>query len=179
LIKKSKSTTFVVGEKVLLWDFAHVDKGKHSKFQKLWLGPYIIASIIGNNSYLLKDEDGWLFSYTTNGSHLKHYVESMVKIFILYLQCFLCIFDFGLYSVFLVCILIFYFLFIYLSFIYEDLVKQLDGQVTLLFIGLQNFCKFDLNDEEYKQQKINRLYFLCLQCYLLSTLNQLNYLAAI
>jgi hypothetical protein len=60
---------------VLLWDSAHTDKGKHSKFQKLWLGPYKIASVIGNNSYLLKDMEERLFSYTTNGSHLKHYVE--------------------------------------------------------------------------------------------------------
>jgi hypothetical protein len=59
----------------LLWDYAHADKSKHSKFQKLWLGPYTVASVIINNSYLLKDEDGRLFSYTTNGSHLKHYVE--------------------------------------------------------------------------------------------------------
>jgi hypothetical protein len=43
---------------VLLWDFAHVDKGKHSKIHQLWLDPYIITSIIGNNSYLLKDKDG-------------------------------------------------------------------------------------------------------------------------
>jgi hypothetical protein len=42
-------------DKVFLWDVAHVEKGKHSKFQKLWLGPYKIASIIGNNSYFLKD----------------------------------------------------------------------------------------------------------------------------
>jgi hypothetical protein len=56
--KREKSTTFAADEKVLLWDSAHVDKGKHSKFQKLWLGPYIIASVVGNNSYLLKDTDG-------------------------------------------------------------------------------------------------------------------------
>jgi hypothetical protein len=73
--KRAKSTTFATDEKVLLWDSAHADKGKHSKFQKLWLGPYIITFVVGNNSYLLKDEDGQLFSYTTNGSHLKHYVE--------------------------------------------------------------------------------------------------------
>jgi hypothetical protein len=73
--KKAKSTTFAIGEKVLLWDSAHADKGKHSKFHKLWLGPYIITYVVGNNSYLLKDKDGRLFSYTTNGSHLKHYVE--------------------------------------------------------------------------------------------------------
>jgi transposase InsO family protein len=40
--KKAKSTYFEVDEKVLLWNFAHADRGKHSKFQKLWLGPYKI-----------------------------------------------------------------------------------------------------------------------------------------
>jgi hypothetical protein len=60
---------------VLLWDFAHVDKDKHSKFQKLWLGLYIIAYVFRINSYLLKDEDGQLLSYTVNDSHLKQYVE--------------------------------------------------------------------------------------------------------
>jgi len=42
---------------------------------QLLLSPYIITSIVGNNSYLLKDMDGQLFSYTTNGSHVNHYVE--------------------------------------------------------------------------------------------------------
>jgi len=73
--KRDTSTTFATDEKVLLWDYAHVDKGKHSKFHKLWLGPYIIAFVIGNNSYLLKDTYERLFSYRTNGSHMKHYVE--------------------------------------------------------------------------------------------------------
>jgi hypothetical protein len=60
---------------VLLWDFDHVDKGKHSKFQKLSLGPYKIPSVIGNDSYLLNDTKERLFSFTTNVSHLKNYVE--------------------------------------------------------------------------------------------------------
>jgi len=30
--KREKSTTFVVDEKVLLWDSVHADKGKHLKF---------------------------------------------------------------------------------------------------------------------------------------------------
>jgi hypothetical protein len=30
--KREKSTTFVADEKVLIWDSAHVDKGKHTKF---------------------------------------------------------------------------------------------------------------------------------------------------
>lgn len=40
--RKSKNTTFQVGQKVLLWDSAHADKGKHNKLQKLWIGPYVI-----------------------------------------------------------------------------------------------------------------------------------------
>jgi hypothetical protein len=56
--KKSKSTSFEADEKVLLWDSAHADRGKHSKFQIFWLGPYKITYVIGNNSYLLKDMDG-------------------------------------------------------------------------------------------------------------------------
>ena len=31
---------FEVGDLVLKWDKAHEEKGKHSKFQKLWLGPF-------------------------------------------------------------------------------------------------------------------------------------------
>jgi hypothetical protein len=60
---------------VLFWDVAHDENGNHSKFQKLWLGPYKIIYVIGNNSYLLKDMEDNFFSFTTNGSHLKHYVE--------------------------------------------------------------------------------------------------------
>ena len=38
---------FQVGDLVLKWDKPHEDKGKHSKFQKLWLGPYLIEEKIG------------------------------------------------------------------------------------------------------------------------------------
>jgi hypothetical protein len=56
--KREKLTTFTANEKALLWDSTHADKGKHTKFHKLWLGPYIISYVIGNNSYLLKDTSG-------------------------------------------------------------------------------------------------------------------------
>jgi hypothetical protein len=46
-----------------------------SKFQKLWLGPFKIAFVLGTNSYILKYLQERLFSYNTNGSHLKCYVE--------------------------------------------------------------------------------------------------------
>jgi hypothetical protein len=34
---------FEVGDLVLKWDKAHEEKGKHTKFQKLWLGPFQVA----------------------------------------------------------------------------------------------------------------------------------------
>jgi hypothetical protein len=73
--KSVKAVKFKVNEKVLLWDSTHDDRGRHSKFQKLWLGPFKIAFVLGANSYILKDLQERLFSYSTNGSHLKHYVE--------------------------------------------------------------------------------------------------------
>jgi hypothetical protein len=73
--KSVKAAKFKVNEKVLLWDSSHVDRGRHSKFQKLWLGPFKITFVLGANSYILKDLQERLFSYSTNGSHLKHYVE--------------------------------------------------------------------------------------------------------
>jgi hypothetical protein len=53
--KSVKTVKFKVNEKVLLWDSSHVNRGRHSKFQKLWLGPFKITFVMGTNSYILKD----------------------------------------------------------------------------------------------------------------------------
>jgi hypothetical protein len=53
--KSVKIVKFKVNEKVLLWDSAHANRGRHSKFQKLWLGRLKIAFVLGTNSYILKD----------------------------------------------------------------------------------------------------------------------------
>ena len=73
--KSVKTVKFKVHEKVFLWDSAHADRGRHSKFQTLWLGPFKITFVLGTNSCILKYLQEQLFSYSTNGSHLKHYVE--------------------------------------------------------------------------------------------------------
>jgi hypothetical protein len=73
--KNEKSKTFEVGQQVLLWDSAHVEKGKHSKFQKLWIGPYKIVVVLGSNSYTLKDEYNRIFSYPMNDIHIKHFID--------------------------------------------------------------------------------------------------------
>ena len=56
--KKAKAEDFWVGSKVLRWDSQREDKGKHTKFDFLWKGPYIISAVQGNNTYFLKSPDG-------------------------------------------------------------------------------------------------------------------------
>ena len=40
-----------VGDLVLKWDKAYEDKGEHTKFQRLWRGPYIIAEKMGRSTF--------------------------------------------------------------------------------------------------------------------------------
>ena len=43
---KSRKKEFEVGDLVLKWDHPHDEKGKHMKFQQLWVGPFqIVASL--------------------------------------------------------------------------------------------------------------------------------------
>ena len=50
----SSNKELQVGNLVLKWDKAHEDKGEHTKFQRLWLGPYVIAEKLGPNTFRLK-----------------------------------------------------------------------------------------------------------------------------
>ena len=73
--KKSKPDDFQQGDLVLKWDARHEDKGKHGKFEHLWKGPYQIIEDHGNNSYILHEINGDLFSGgLVNGKFLKHYL---------------------------------------------------------------------------------------------------------
>eukprot|EP00253_Pinus_taeda_P013143 PITA_13143 len=67
----SGSKDFQVGDLVLKWDKAHEDKGKHTKFQKLWLGPFQISEKIGHSTFLLQDLTGVRESLPVNGLILK------------------------------------------------------------------------------------------------------------
>jgi hypothetical protein len=60
--ERDKYATYDVGKRVLLWDFSHSNRGKHTEFQKLWLEPYVISTVVNNSSYLLKDDHNILFS---------------------------------------------------------------------------------------------------------------------
>eukprot|EP00253_Pinus_taeda_P027681 PITA_27681 len=69
----SGSKQFQVGDLVLKWDKAHEDKGKHTKFQKLWLGPFQIYEKIGHSTFLLQDLTGLRDSLPVNGLILKRF----------------------------------------------------------------------------------------------------------
>ena len=64
---------FQVGDLVLKWDKASEAKGKHSKFQKLWLGLYEIAEKIGDATYRLQSLQEDLENLPINASILKKY----------------------------------------------------------------------------------------------------------
>jgi hypothetical protein len=65
---------FQIGYLVLKWDNPREDKGKHSKFQHFWLGPYLIKERIGLCTFLLQSLQGEIESLPVNDQVLKHYI---------------------------------------------------------------------------------------------------------
>jgi hypothetical protein len=47
---------FEVGNLVLKWDKPHEGKGEHTKFQNLWLGPFLIAEKLGPSPRRLRQQ---------------------------------------------------------------------------------------------------------------------------
>jgi hypothetical protein len=64
---------FQVGDLVLKWDKAHEEKGKHTKFQHLWLGPFIISKKLGPSTFILQTLNGEIENLPINGQILKKY----------------------------------------------------------------------------------------------------------
>ena len=70
--KKAKKERFQIGDLVLKWDAPKQDKGKHNKFEALWIGPFIISETFSNNTYRLRGLEGEeVFSSPVNGHFLK------------------------------------------------------------------------------------------------------------
>ena len=67
----TNSKAFEIGDLVLKWDKAHEEKGKHTKFQILWLGPFQIIEKKGLSTFLLQDLSGKKDSLPVNGQILK------------------------------------------------------------------------------------------------------------
>ena len=61
-----------VGDLVLKWDNAHEDKCEHTKFQWLWLEPYIIEEKMGPSSFRLHTLEGQSETFPVNGLILKN-----------------------------------------------------------------------------------------------------------
>jgi len=70
---KAGKKEFEVGDLVLKWDHPHDEKGKHTKFQQLWVGPFQIAAKLGPSTYKLQDLQGWEENLPVNGLVLKPY----------------------------------------------------------------------------------------------------------
>ena len=65
--KKMKENTFSCGDMILRWDAGKEKKGKHGKFDNLWLGPFIISKILENNTFILQTIEGEELSNPVNG----------------------------------------------------------------------------------------------------------------
>jgi hypothetical protein len=61
---------FQKGEMVLLWNKTKEKSSMHTKFQALWIGPYVIEKILGFNSYMLQDMKEKILMMLINGKHL-------------------------------------------------------------------------------------------------------------
>jgi hypothetical protein len=73
--RHTKEDDFKVGDLVLKWAVGNEDRGKHGKFDHLWLGPFKIVAYHGNNSYLLQEHNEDLVGGgPVNGRFLKHYL---------------------------------------------------------------------------------------------------------
>jgi hypothetical protein len=66
---------FKLGDLVLKWDARNEDKGKHMKFDHLWLGPFEIATFCGRNAYMIQNSNGDVVGDgLVNGRFLKNYI---------------------------------------------------------------------------------------------------------
>lgn len=71
--KKAKDIPLHPSDLVLRWDVIREDKGKHRKFDLLWLSPFKISKGKGNNTYLLEKLEGESLELPINGQFLKLY----------------------------------------------------------------------------------------------------------
>ena len=70
--RKSRKRDFEPGDLVLKWDAPRQEKGKQSKFDSLWFGPFKIYEVFSNNTYRLQDLEGKeVFNGPVNGHFLK------------------------------------------------------------------------------------------------------------
>jgi hypothetical protein len=70
--RKVRKEDFQLGYLVLKWDAPRQDKGKHGKFEALWMSPFKVSKVFPNNTYRLQDLEGdKFFGGPVNGHFLK------------------------------------------------------------------------------------------------------------
>lgn len=69
--KKAKVRVFREGDLVLKWDSNRAKPGKHSKFDPLWSGPYLISECKQNTTFQLSRPNRDILPIPVNGIHLK------------------------------------------------------------------------------------------------------------
>jgi hypothetical protein len=62
---------FQKGELVLLWNKAKEKPFMHTKFEALWIRPYVVEKILGFNFYMLQYMKGKILMLLVNEQHLK------------------------------------------------------------------------------------------------------------
>lgn len=69
--KRARVRIFREGDLVLKWDVDKAKPGRHSKFDVLWSGPYLIVSCKQANVFQLSRPNGEILPIPVNGIYLK------------------------------------------------------------------------------------------------------------
>ena len=72
--KRENRQLFQENDLVQCWDARREDHGNHGKFENMWFGPFRIAEVLENNTFLLKHlDDDQLIGGPVNGHFLKKF----------------------------------------------------------------------------------------------------------
>jgi hypothetical protein len=72
--RKARKEDFQLGDLVLRWDAPREDRGKHNKFEALWIGPFKSFELGQNNTYRLHTWEGdEVFGGPVNGNFLNKF----------------------------------------------------------------------------------------------------------
>jgi hypothetical protein len=61
-----------------MWSKRIEKESEHGKFESLWLGPYKIDGIVGNNSFYLSHLDGERLPFPMDGQVMKMFYEDNI-----------------------------------------------------------------------------------------------------
>ncbi len=73
--RNAKAIDLQVGDLVLKWDVSRQKKGKHGKFNNLWVGPFQVITVIENNTYQVATPGGEEIGILVNGRFLKIFLQ--------------------------------------------------------------------------------------------------------